>query len=159
VAASGKVARDGGRIGNLHGEDCGFSGILSLGQAKSAEPNSFNEKDQVHMITRIVLDSGVNGFAENKETARAIRLGQLLPALDNGDDVVIDFAAVRYATQSFVHALIGEGLQKYGEEFLERVEFKNCSPQLQSVIELVVDYSLSGFPTVQSAYSGFRLNE
>lgn len=102
------------------------------------------------MTTRIVLDSGVNGFAEDKDKAKRIRLGELLPALERGEMVVLDFAAVRYATQSFVHALIGEALKKYGEVVLDRIEFKNCSPQLQSVIELVVDYSLGGFPAVES---------
>lgn len=103
------------------------------------------------MITEIVLNPGVKGFAENKDEAGSLRREILLPALDRGDEVLIDFAAIRYATQSFVHALIGEALNKYGEEFLDRVEFKNCSPQLQSVIELVVDYSLGGFPKVKSA--------
>lgn len=102
-------------------------------------------------MTKIELDSGVKGFAENKDYAREIRQAILLPALDRGEEVVIDFAAVRYATQSFIHALIGEALNKYREDFLDKVEFKNCSPQLQSVIELVVDYSLGGFPTVKSA--------
>ncbi|MFN7947237.1 MAG: STAS-like domain-containing protein [Blastocatellia bacterium] len=103
------------------------------------------------MIRKIELDSGVKGFAENKDYASQIRREILIPALDRGEEVVIDFAAVRYATQSFIHALIGEALNKYQESFLDKVEFKNCSPQLQSVIELVVDYSLGGFPTVKSA--------
>lgn len=105
------------------------------------------------MITKIDLQPGVAGFAEDKDQARAIRLEELLPALDRGENLVIDFAQVRYATQSFVHALLGEALKKYGDALLDRVEFKNCSPQLQSVIELVVDYSLGGFPTSDQATS------
>jgi hypothetical protein len=101
------------------------------------------------MITEIQLHSGVAGFAEDKDEARKLRLESLLPALERGEKVVLDFAKVRYATQSFIHALLGEALQKYGEELLDRVEFKSCSPQLQSVIELVVDYSLGGFPTAK----------
>lgn len=122
-----------------------------MGQTENARKNFFSQKDQVHMIRKIELDSGVKGFAENKDYASQIRREILIPALDRGEEVVIDFAAVRYATQSFIHALIGEALNKYQESFLDKVEFKNCSPQLQSVIELVVDYSLGGFPTVKSA--------
>lgn len=103
------------------------------------------------MITRIKLGPGVNGFAEDKDQAKKIRTEELLPALERGETVVIDFAAVRYATQSFVHALIGEALKKYGDNVLDHVEFQNCSPQLQSVIELVVDYSLGGFPIAGAA--------
>jgi STAS-like domain of unknown function (DUF4325) len=93
----------------------------------------------------IKLEPGVGGFAEDKDQARLLRVSRILPALDRGESVALDFSEIRYATQSYVHALIGEALRKYGEGLLERVEFKNCSPQLRSLIELVVDYSLGGF--------------
>ncbi len=105
------------------------------------------EEDQFHMKKTIELKPGIVGFAEDKDQARIIRLNTILPALERGDNIVIDFRHVKYATQSFIHALLGETLYKYGEDLLDRVEFKNCTPQLQSVIELVVDYSLGGFPT------------
>ena len=97
------------------------------------------------MSEMITIESGVNGFAENKDQARELRLSRILPALAQDKMVTLNFVAVRYATQSFVHALIGEALQKYGEHALERIEFKNCSEAVRSVIELVVDYSLGGF--------------
>jgi len=103
------------------------------------------------MSVEIVVESGVNGFAENKDEARSIRLSRVLPAMTAGEDVILDFRAVRYATQSYVHALIGEALQKLGEHALDHIEFKNCSPQVRSVIELVVDYSLGGFAEKKSA--------
>lgn len=102
------------------------------------------------MKTSIVLASGANRFAEDKEDARHIRLKQIMPALERGENVVLDFRKVSYATQSYVHALIGEALQKHGESGLELLEFKNCSVALKSVIELVVDYTLGGFPDQKS---------
>ena len=94
----------------------------------------------------VELQPGIVGFAEDKEQAKSIRIGTILPALERGENVVLDFKQVRYATQSFIHALLGEALYKYRETLLDRIEFRNCTPQLQSVIELVVDYSLGGFP-------------
>jgi uncharacterized protein DUF4325 len=102
------------------------------------------------MSKRIVLKPGANRFAENKEDARQIRLDLILPALDRRAKVVLDFKELSYATQSYIHALIGEVLQKYGEPALDYLEFKNCTPALQSVIELVVDYTLGGFPEQQA---------
>lgn len=58
---------------------------------------------------------------------------------------MLDFERVEYATQSYVHALIGEALTRYGEAVLEQLEFRNCSDQMRSLVELVVDYSLGGF--------------
>jgi hypothetical protein len=109
------------------------------------KPQGCDAEDQVHMSLDIILVSGADGFAENKDEAKVHRLSKILPALMNGNRIVLDFAAVRYATQSYVHALIGEALKKFGEQALELIEFRNCSPQVRSAIELVVDYSLDGF--------------
>jgi hypothetical protein len=38
-----------------------------------------------------------------------------------------------------------EALKRFGADVLERIEFKNCSPQVRAVVALVVDYSLRGF--------------
>lgn len=96
--------------------------------------------------TTIRITPGASGFAEDKDDARSIRETSLLPALEKADMVVIDFEAVAYATQSYVHALVGEALKRYGEQALRLIEFKHCSPTVRSVVELVVDYSLGGFP-------------
>lgn len=111
----------------------------------NSEQESNNGKDKFHMSETLILESGVNGFAEDKDQARELRTSKLLPALARAERVVLDFVAVRYATQSFIHALIGEALQKHGDKALEMLEFRHCSPQVRSVIELVVDYSLGGF--------------
>lgn len=99
---------------------------------------------------RIEIPATVGRFAENKDEARLIRIEKILPALERRKQVALDFSQVGYATQSFIHALIGEALQRYREEALEFLEFRNCSPAIRSVIELVVDYSLGGFPVQKS---------
>lgn len=98
----------------------------------------------------IKLGPAADGFLEDKEFAGSLRKKRLLPALAKGETVVIDFGGVNYATQSFVHALIGEALHRYGEDALKLIEFKNCSAQLRSLVELVVDYTLGGFATEEA---------
>ena len=99
------------------------------------------------MIKTINIQPGVGKFAEDKDEARKLRVEVILPTLKLGDSVILDFMNVEYATQSFIHALIGEALKQYGEDVLDRIEFRNCSIQLRGVIDLVTDYSLGGFPT------------
>lgn len=113
-----------------------------------ANPQSKGEKEenQVHMKkTKVTLTANDSGFAEDKDAAKTTRVNTILPVLEAGGTVVLDFKAVSYATQSYIHALIGEPLKKYQDQALARLEFKNCSPQLKSLISLVVDYSLGGF--------------
>jgi hypothetical protein len=95
------------------------------------------------MIIAIVPD--VVDFAQDKDRARAVRQDHLLPALERGEQVVLDFKAVGFATQSFIHALIGEALQRFPQDALQRIEFRNCAQQVRDVVQLVADYSLGGF--------------
>jgi hypothetical protein len=79
-------------------------------------------------------------FAENKDRARDIRLTKIIPALDKKETIILDFAGVDGATQSFVHALISDIIRKYGAEVLERISFKNCNETVKKIINIVVEY-------------------
>ncbi|MDE3063353.1 MAG: STAS-like domain-containing protein, partial [Acidobacteriota bacterium] len=91
------------------------------------------------------IDSGIDGFIDDKDMAKDIRVNRITPAVKRGQVVVLDFHNVRTSTQSWVHALVGEVLSQFKEPVLRQIEFKDCSPQLKALIELVVDYSLGGF--------------
>ncbi|SRR6266851_3795201 len=97
------------------------------------------------MTTKVLLTASSSGFAEDKDAAKAIRTQEILPSLERNERVILDFSNVNYATQSFIHALIGEPLKKYQDKALSMLEFKHCSPQLKSLVSLVVNYSLGGF--------------
>ncbi|MGE0887669.1 MAG: STAS-like domain-containing protein [Blastocatellales bacterium] len=93
----------------------------------------------------IKVPTGIDGFMEDKEVAKDLRRNKIIPSLEKGDNVVLDFLGIKYATQSFIHALIHEALFRFGEEVLEKIEFRNCSQPVKSIIELVVEYSFDGF--------------
>ncbi|MDE2144198.1 MAG: STAS-like domain-containing protein [Elusimicrobia bacterium] len=79
-------------------------------------------------------------FAENKDTARDLRVREIIPALERNEPVVLDFAGVEATTQSFIHALISDLLRKYGGDVLDRIEFKSCNETIRKIIAIVVDY-------------------
>lgn len=91
------------------------------------------------MKTVLIL-SRTGEFAEDKDAARDLRLTEILPALEAGEDVVLDFAGVDRATQSFIHALISDLFRKFGPEVLDRITFKSCSDKVQKIIGVVADY-------------------
>lgn len=95
-------------------------------------------------MTTIPIRARAGAFAENKDVARGIRVGELLPTLKWGEDVVLDFAGVEVATQSFTHALISDAMRIHGPEVLERVSFKSCNDIVQKVVGIVVDYMQEG---------------
>lgn len=95
------------------------------------------------MIKICVLERA-GAFAENKDVARDIRINEMIPALEEGTDIVVDFSGVDAATQSFVHALLSDILRKYGIDVLDRIEFKSCNIKVQKIIEIVVEYMQEG---------------
>ncbi len=89
---------------------------------------------------KILLLDRIGKFAENKDIARQIRLEQLIPALEKGQTIILDFKGVDGATQSFIHALISDLFRKYGPSILDKIEFKNCNQTIQTIILIVTDY-------------------
>lgn len=81
-------------------------------------------------------------FAEDKDVARRIRTEHVLPAVEAGKKIVLDFSGVDVATQSFIHALVSAAIRRHGNEALRHLEFKSCTRSVKSAILTVVDYSL-----------------
>ncbi len=82
-------------------------------------------------------------FAENKDKARDLREEKIKPAFSSSDEkITLDFSGVDSSTQSFIHALISHFFQSYGEDALERFDFKGCNKTIKSLITTVINYSL-----------------
>lgn len=90
------------------------------------------------MIIKLFKETG--SFAENKDLARAIRLEKIIPALEKGQEVVLDFESIEGATQSFIHALISDLIRNYGSEVLDKIKFKSCTETVKKIITIVIDY-------------------
>jgi hypothetical protein len=82
----------------------------------------------------------VGDFAENKDKAREIRLEGIMPALQRGEEVVLDFEGISSVTQSFIHALISDILRRFGGDALDILLFRNCNENVKKIISMVVEY-------------------
>lgn len=91
------------------------------------------------MITINILQQ-TGPFAENKDVAQSIRTTLLIPSLQKGEEVVIDFSGVTGTTQSFVHALISDPIRQFGSGVLDKISFKDCVPVVSKIITIVADY-------------------
>lgn len=79
-------------------------------------------------------------FAEDKDKARELRINQVIPSLEKGENIVFDFKSVNNATQSFIHALISDLIRRNGIDILDNIEFKNCNETIRTIITIVVNY-------------------
>ena len=83
-------------------------------------------------------------FAENKDVAHDLRVERIMPCLKKHEKVFLDFAGVRGATQSFVHALLSDAIRQYEYTF-NFVYFKNCSPLVKEIVQTVAAYMQEGY--------------
>lgn len=93
----------------------------------------------------IYIFEKAGSFAENKDTARDIRVKEIIPALGDNKTVILNFDKVESTTQSFIHALISDVLRVHGIEILDRLLFKSCNQTVKEIINIVVDYMQEGF--------------
>lgn len=89
----------------------------------------------------VEIVAAAGAFAEDKDVAKRLRLEKILPALDAGEEVTLDFEGVELATQSFIHALVSDLIRRRGAEVLDQLLFKNCNEGLRSLVSIVVEYS------------------
>jgi len=75
-------------------------------------------------------------FGSNRYVASPVRR-ELEDFLKNHDKVIVDFNNVPNATQSWVDELLGKLFLREGRLLLARVQFKNCSANIQELIKFV----------------------
>lgn len=95
-------------------------------------------------MKQISIHEKTGAFAENKDLARDLRLKEIIPSLEQGEEVTLDFNGVDAATQSFIHALISDVLRKFGNDALDLIAFKDCNETIRKIIGIVVDYMQEG---------------
>ena len=76
-------------------------------------------------------------FCENKDVAKKLREEEIIPALDSGGSITLDFSGVTGATQSFIHALVSDVIRKFQDYAFDNLFYKNASPEVQKIISIV----------------------
>ena len=85
----------------------------------------------------------VSDFEENVEEAARVREFIIEKTLKAGKLVVLDFSDLRFATQSFVHALIYKVLRD-GKHVASGLSIANCSASTREAILAVAGYANTG---------------
>lgn len=84
--------------------------------------------------------AGVDDFIGTRECAAHVR-SVLVNALDQGEEVVLDFSGVR-PTEDFIDELVGPLLVEHGESILPHLIMKSCSNDIKINLQHVVSHYL-----------------
>jgi hypothetical protein len=75
----------------------------------------------------------VGEFEENVNEAARVRDDVIIPALRNGKIVVVDFGGIRFATQSFVHALMYRVLRDVPQARHQLIVLAASNPSMEAI--------------------------
>ncbi len=82
----------------------------------------------------------VRDFEEDVEKAAEVRDKIILPNINSGKMVVIDFSAVKFATQSFAHALMYKVIRD-GQQIGATLSIANCTDSTRQAVMAVAAYA------------------
>ncbi|MGV3570846.1 MAG: STAS-like domain-containing protein [Ramlibacter sp.] len=132
-----------------------FDGVLTVCRRLAAEAQKYPAELALDFIQGIpdlgedqdeLLIVNVKEFEENVEEAARIRDREILPSMGGGTMVVIDFEGVKFATQSFVHALMYKVIRD-GQHIGSTLSIANCSRSTREAVMAVAAYAKVGSET------------
>jgi hypothetical protein len=77
--------------------------------------------------------------AEDKEMAARVRDKYILPNLEDGKVITIDFEGVKKAPHSVLGALLATPIERIGISAYKRLRFVNCRPEIRETIDFVMN--------------------
>ena len=91
----------------------------------------------------LVVENYFGKHAEDKEAAITHRNRYLIPAIDEGRSIMIDFKNVAYAPHSFLSALLATPIKRLGMESYKKIKIINASPEIRETIDFILDENTS----------------
>jgi hypothetical protein len=78
-------------------------------------------------------------YAEDKQAAIKYRSEELIPAVNSGKELTIDFDGVISAPHSFLSALLATPIQRIGMQAYKRIKVVNAAPEIRETIDFILD--------------------
>jgi hypothetical protein len=82
-------------------------------------------------------------YAEDKLLAIKLRDEKLLPVVEEGKTITIDFEEVISAPHSLLNALLATPIQRLGLAAFKKIKIVNASPEIRETIDFIMDENTS----------------
>jgi hypothetical protein len=85
------------------------------------------------------IDNYFGSHAEDKSAAIKYRTEKLVPAINAGKSILVDFSNVNYAPHSFLSALFATPIRILGIAAYKRIKIVNATPDIRETIDFILD--------------------
>jgi hypothetical protein len=112
-----------------------------MAQFRDAASAEIAARDETEITARYVVSilNRFGPYAENKEQAVNFRDRRLIPALEEGKSILLDFANVVAAPHSFLSALLATPIERLGMSAYKRLKITNAVPEIRETIDFILD--------------------
>jgi hypothetical protein len=107
--------------------------------AELAQANS-NDQKQIFCLS---LRNYFGRYAEDKQLAIRLRDGKILPAIEKGISITVDFEEVISAPHSLLNALLATPIQRLGLAAYKKIKVINASPEIRETVDFIMDENTS----------------
>lgn len=83
-------------------------------------------------------------FADDKAAAISYRDKYLMPAVDEGKSIIVDFNEVASSTHSFLNALLASPIRKMGLLAYKRIRIINALSEIRETVDYILDDNTGG---------------
>ena len=112
--------------------------MVEFRQAADAELASAALDDQKNALY-FNMRNYFGRYAEDKQLAIKLRDKNLLPAIDTGAAVTIDFEHIVSAPHSVLNALLATAVQRLGLTAYKKIKVINASPEIRETVDFIMD--------------------
>ena len=127
----------------IQGEELNLHSMMSeirSSASKELQKADREEEDGTFIISVINF---FGPYAENKQEAISFRDTKLLPAIEEGKSILIDFQGVAAAPHSFLSALLATPIKRLGMQAYKLIKVVNSEPEIRETIDYILDDNTS----------------
>jgi hypothetical protein len=107
--------------------------------AEVARANANDQKQSCYFSIRNYFGR----YAEDKQLAIKLRDEKLLPAIEGGASITVDFEEVISAPHSLLNALLATPIQRLGITAYKRIKVINARTEIRETVDFIMDENTS----------------
>jgi len=121
------------------GEDLNLNLHHLMSEFREAGVRELSKRQDSQDKFYLSVENYFGRFAEDKESALKYRDRHLIPAVENGKSLVIDFEHVKSAPHSFLSGLLATPINMLGLQAYKKIKIVNAAPEIRETIDYILD--------------------
>lgn len=112
-----------------------------MGELREAAREEVSSLESEKAASRLLvgIEHYFGRYAEDKDAAIGYRDRHIIPALSNGQSLVVDFKNVQASPHSFLSALLATPIKRLGMDAYKKIKIVNAPQHIRETIDFIMD--------------------